>query len=201
MSNPFGTMPARFDPGFEPSTKVAIVLPGAGYSPAHPLLEFGRQSLLQHGWTVQQVWWDKPSDERSDDDVAAWVCDEARAALADEKSATRLLIVGKSLGTLAAPVAAEHRLDAIWMTPLFHHPASIEAIEQNAGNGARQLLVGGDADPSWNADQARELGCDVLDLPGVSHFGDVPGDVIRTVEVQLDITRAVETFLTRLDED
>lgn len=200
MSKPFGTMPARFDPDFTPSTKVALVLPGAGYSPAHPLLEFGRQSLLQHGWTVQQVWWDQPSNERSDSETAAWVCDQARAAIDHEVAADRLLLLAKSLGTLASPVAAEHRLDAIWMTPLFQHPRSIEAIERNAGNGARQLLVGGGADPSWNADRAGELGCEVLDLPEVSHFAHVPGDVIRTVEVHLQITHAVEAFLTRLEE-
>lgn len=129
------------------------------------------------------------------------MCEQARAAIDDEVGADRLLLLAKSLGTLASSVAAEHRLDAIWMTPLFHHPASIEAIEQNAGNGARQLLVGGGADPSWNADRARVLGCEVLDLPEVSHFGHVPGDVIRTVEVHLQITRAVGAFLTRLDGD
>ncbi|MGI8994019.1 MAG: hypothetical protein ACR2FP_06920, partial [Nocardioidaceae bacterium] len=196
---PFGTMPARFDPGFQPSTKVAIVFPGAGYSPAHPLLEFGRQSLLQHGWTVQQVWWDRPNDER-DDDLATWVCDQARAAVGQETGASRLLLLAKSLGTLASPVAAEHRLDAIWLTPLFDDPQSIAAIAQNSRGGARQLLVGGSADPSWNADGARDLGCEVLDLPGVNHFGVVPDDVIRSVEVHLQVTCAVEAFLTRLDE-
>lgn len=174
-------------------------MPGAGYSPAHPLLEFGRQSLLQHGWTVQQVWWDKPTDDRSDMEMADWVCDQARAAIDEESDADRLLLLAKSLGTLASPVAAERRLDAVWMTPLFDYSPSIEAIERNAGNGARQLLVGGGADPSWNADRARQLGCDVLDLPEVSHFAHVPGDVIRTIEVHLQITHAVEAFLTRLD--
>lgn len=197
MSKPFGTMPARFDPDFVPSPRIAVILPGAGYSPAHPVLEFSRQALLQHGWTVQQVWWDKPEDPG--EDAGAWVCDQARTAIAAENDAERILLVAKSLGTLAAPVAADLRMDAIWFTPLFDDPASIEAIARNARAGARQLLVGGGADSSWDVDQARELGADVLDLPDATHFLHVPDDAVGSTELQVKIAVAVDTFLTGLD--
>ncbi len=91
---------------------------GSSYSPAHPLLEFGRQSLLQHGWTVQQVWWDQPRDMQNRQDTAEWVCQQADAALDAESEADRLLVLAKSLGTLASPVVAERGFDAISMTPL-----------------------------------------------------------------------------------
>lgn len=119
MSEPFGGMPTRWDPDPGPSSSVVVILPGSGYSPAHPLLEFGRQSLLQHGWTVQQVWWDQPRDMENQQDTAEWVCQQADAALDTESEADRLLVLAKSLGTLASPVVAERGLDAIWMTPLF----------------------------------------------------------------------------------
>ncbi|MFE1328968.1 hypothetical protein [Streptomyces microflavus] len=43
--SPFA-MPTRFDgdPG-----RVALVVPGVGYSPARPLLHFAREVLRQHG--------------------------------------------------------------------------------------------------------------------------------------------------------
>ncbi|MGI8433776.1 MAG: hypothetical protein ACR2LE_03430 [Nocardioidaceae bacterium] len=128
MSEPFGGMPTRWDPDPGPSSSVVVILPGSGYSPAHPLLEFGRQSLLQHGWTVQQVWWDQPRDMENQQDTAEWVCQQADAALDTESEADRLLVLAKSLGTLASPVVAERGLDAIWMTPLFSMSDSIEAI-------------------------------------------------------------------------
>ena len=39
-----------------------VVLPGAGYGPASPLLEYARQVGLAAGWTVQQVFWEVPAD-------------------------------------------------------------------------------------------------------------------------------------------
>ncbi len=201
MTAPFGGVPTRWDPADGPSSRVAVVVPGSGYSPAHPLLEFGRQSLLQHGWTVQQIWWDQPRDGRGPDDLAAWVCDQVRTTLGAETAADRALVLAKSLGTLAAPVAADYGLDAIWLTPLFHRETSIAAIERNAIAGARQLLVGGNADPAWDADRARTLGCDVVDFAEATHFVHVPGDAVRTVEIHLEVTRAVDAFLTRLEDE
>lgn len=61
MSDPF-TIPTRFDGAHD---RVAVVVPGVGYSPARPLLHFARGVLLQHGWTVQELWWRVPDDSRS----------------------------------------------------------------------------------------------------------------------------------------
>ncbi len=202
MSAPFGGMPTRWDPDSGPSTRVALIVPGSGYSPAHPLLEFGRQSLNQHGWTVQQLWWDQPSGELGDDARADWVCDQVRRALDEETGAEQLLVVAKSLGTLAAPVACERRLDAIWLTPLFGHAEpSIAAIGLNAQAGVRQLLVGGGADPEWDPVRARSLGCDVADIPDATHFMHVPGDALRSAQIQVEVARAVDAFLARLATD
>ncbi len=202
MSAPFGGMPTRWDPDGGPSTRVALIVPGAGYSPAHPLLEFSRQSLSQHGWTVQQLWWDQPPGEHTVDERAGWVGDQVRSALDAETDATRLLVVAKSLGTLAAPVALERRLDAIWMTPLFESAAhSINAIGRNAEAGARQLLIGGGADPEWDPGRARMLGCDVADIADATHFMHVPGDAVRSAQIHVEVTRAVDGFLGRLAAD
>ncbi len=95
-------MPTRCDPDRGPSGTVAVVLPGSGYCPAHPSLELGRQSLLQHGWTVQQVWWDQPRDLQDDDDIGVGARQQATAVLDAEVDAERLLVPAKSLGTLAS---------------------------------------------------------------------------------------------------
>ncbi|MFG2985905.1 hypothetical protein ACGFYQ_32435 [Streptomyces sp. NPDC048258] len=93
------TVPTRFDGARD---RVALVVPGVGYSPARPLLHFARGVLLQLGWTVQELWWKVPDDlsQFTVDDRVAWVERQVAQAVDAEAGACRLL-VGKSLGSLA----------------------------------------------------------------------------------------------------
>ncbi|HEY0645496.1 MAG TPA: hypothetical protein VGD39_18920 [Nocardioides sp.] len=190
----FGGLPTRFEPD-GPSRGVALVAPGRAYSPSAPLLELARRALLQHGFTVQQLWWD--STARGDEEEPEpWVRRHVEAALTGE-DADHVLLVGKSLGTRAASYAAERGLDSIWLTPLLVEPELAEAIAANPG---RQLLVGGLADELWDAAIARELadnGCDVLEVADADH-SMATSDVVRTAEIHLEVARAMEEFLSRL---
>jgi pimeloyl-ACP methyl ester carboxylesterase len=108
-----------------------------------------------------------------------------------------VLVVGKSLGTRVASYAAERGLDAIWFTPLLVDPVVAEGIAANAG---RQLLVGGLADELWDPAVARELaeaGCEVLEVPDADHSMGTP-DAVRTVEIHLEVARAVDGFLSQV---
>ena len=190
----FGGLPTRWEPAAG-SRGLALVVPGRAYSPTAPLLDFTRLALLQHGFTVQQLWWD--STARGDDeDPGPWVRRHVEAALAAE-DADHVVVVGKSLGTRAASYAAERGLDAIWLTPLLVEPEVAEAIAANAG---RQLLVGGLADELWDAAVVAELadnGCDVLEVPDADHAMGT-GDAVRTAEIHLEVARAVDAFLRTL---
>jgi len=188
----FGGLPTRWEPSV-PTRGLAIVAPGRAYSPSAPLLEFARQALLQHGFAVQQIWWDTTT-RAAGDDADEWVRRHVHEALTGE-DADHIVVVGKSLGTRAASYAAERGLDAIWLTPLLVEPALAEAIGSNAG---RQLLVGGLADDLWDAAVARELadaGCDVLEVPDADH-GMCTADAVRSAEIHLEVARAVEAFLS-----
>ena len=189
----FGGLPSRWEPSGT-SRGVALVAPGRAYPPSAPLLEFARRALLQHGFTVQQLWWD--STTRGDEDAEPWVRRHVEAAHAAE-DADRVLVVGKSLGTHAASYAAERGLDAIWLTPLLTVPPQAEAIAANAG---RQLLVGGLQDGLWDTAVARELadaGCDVLEVADADHSMGTD-DAVRTAEIHLEVARAVDSFLRTL---
>jgi predicted alpha/beta-hydrolase family hydrolase len=190
----FGGLPTRWEPA-GPSRGLAVVLPGRAYSPAAPLLELARQALLQHGFGVQQLWWDSAT-RAADEEAEPWVRRHVEAALATE-AADHVLLVGKSLGTRAASYAAERELDAIWFTPLLTDPVVAEGIAANAG---RQLLVGGLADDLWDAAVARELvgsGCEVLELAGADH-ALCTDDVVRSAELQVEVARATDAFLGSL---
>ena len=188
-----GCLPTRWEPAGT-SRGLALVAPGRAYPPSAPLLDFARVALLQHGFTVQQLWWDSTS--RGDEEPEPWVRRHVEAALAGE-DADHVVVFGKSLGTRAASYAAERGLDAVWFTPLLVDPAVAEAVAANPG---RQLLVGGLADELWDAAIARELadnGCSVLEVPDADH-GMGTSDAVRTAEVHLEVARAVHAFLSRI---
>jgi hypothetical protein len=180
MSEVPGVGATTFEPE-GPPIGTAVVVPGRGYPPAAPLLFFAGFALLAHGWSVRQVWWDPPAHE-SDEQTLAWVQRQVEEALPESG---RALLVAKSLGTYAAPLAAERGLDAI------------------ASSSARQLLVGGTADTfAWAPVTARglaERGCDVLEVAGADHAMMVPGDAVRGVEVHAEVIRTVDAFLARLE--
>ena len=109
------------------------------------------------------------------------------------------VVVGKSLGTHAAAWAAERGYDAIWLTPLLGDSRQVASFEANRG---RQLLIGGAADPFWDAAVAEGLtreGCDVMEIPDADHVLCVPGDVVRSAEIHVEVARRMDAFLSGLE--
>lgn len=150
--------------------------------------------LTQHGWVVEQTSWDPPPHE-TEDEARDWACLQLAAAAPDSG---RVLVVGKSLATFSAPMAAERGYDAIWLTPLLTVPALAEAF---SANPARQLLVGGTRDDVWDPDVADRLaasGCDVLQVRDADHGMLVPGDIVRGAEIHVEVTRAMVAFVASL---
>jgi predicted alpha/beta-hydrolase family hydrolase len=188
-----GVSAMEFEPDGEP-VGTAVLLPGAGYPPQAPLLFFAGFVLRRHGWRVVHHWWDAPEYE-SAEQLTAWVCGEGESALA---STGATLVIGKSLGTRAAPLVAERGLPAVWLTPLLGDETLVEAM---AANPARQLLVGGTADPVWDPPVARRLaeqGCHVVEVPDADHILMTPGDVAAGVEAHAEVVRALDSWLARL---
>ncbi len=194
MSEIPGVIATRFEPEGEP-VGTAVVVPGRGYPPAAPLTFFAGFVLLQHRWSVRQVWWDPPRHE-TDERTTAWVREQVERELPESG---RVMVVAKSLGTYAAPLAAERGYDAVWLTPVLQVPSLVEAM---VANPARQLLVGGTADDvGWDTDVARDLadrGCEVLEIPDADHALMVPGDAVRGVEAHVEAARGLDAFCASL---
>ena len=195
-------VPRRFPPGvptdvWEPEgdpVGLGVVLPGRGYPPSAPACAYAGYALLAAGWRVRDVWWDPPANGLlSIDDEVGWVGDQLASATADVTGP--VFVVGKSLGTYAARLAAERSYPAIWLTPVLTEPALVEAIRANP---ARQLLVGGTEDRLWDADVAASLAadrCDVLQLDGLTHGLVDPADPVRSAEALVESTRAMVRFV------
>jgi pimeloyl-ACP methyl ester carboxylesterase len=167
--------------------RVVVVVPGVGYTVQGPLLAYARLAAERRGAEVRAIAWAPPPIEDFDERVV-WVRGQVAEVLGD----VRALVVGKSLGSLAAALVAERGLPAVWLTPLLTRPQVVEAI---AAAGVPPLLVGGTADSLWDGRVARSLSPHVLEVPDADHALYVPGPVRATAQVAGLVVEAVEAFL------
>lgn len=173
--------------------KVALLIAGAAYAPARPLLHYLRKVLLAHGWTVQELWWQPPVPFESSDAARQWVLRQTADMLAAE-TAGRQLLCGKSLASFAIPLAQERSLPAMWLTPILTDVVNIDAL---LATSSPTLLIGGDADDLWDGEVARRSGHAVLELPGQDHGLEVD-DPLSALDTLRQVVVAADTFLTRL---
>ena len=168
-----------------PGAPVATVLPGRGYGPQAPLLYYARLLLRSRGWAVRTVHWERvPGLDLADQAAVAALAAEVLAS-ADP---TRDVVVGKSLGSLALPAAAERGVPGIWLTPLL----GVEDVRRAAARAAgTALLVGGTADPYWDGAAAAATGAGVFEVVGADHSLERPGDLDGTLA-------ALAAVLTRM---
>lgn len=167
--------------------RLALVLPGREYTPARPLLHYAGAVLRARGWTVRELWWETP---QGISDYLGWVAGQLRQAL-EREQASRVLLVGKSLGSCALPLAAERALPGVWLTPLLTVPEVAAALPRQT---APTLLVGGTADQLWDGEAARGSGHQVLEIPGADHWLELPGDPLGSIGVLKEVIAAVDAF-------
>lgn len=120
--------------------------------------------------------WDPPYDPNKTPLEAAgpWVARQIPCV------SGRPLLIGKSLGSIAASTAAEHGLPAMWLTPLLTLDWVVDALRCATGP---VLLVGGTADKSWDGRLARELSPHVVEVEGAKHGMYVPGRLANSAAV------------------
>jgi hypothetical protein len=164
------------------------VLPGGYYGHRLPLLLFAGLLLEQRGLDVNRVEWSDPDGGRRP------ALADAAAALASVPATRPHVIVAKSLGTLALPLAVEAGLPGIWLTPLCQEPEVASSIRAAT---APTLLVGGPGDPSWDGDIARSGSAEVVELDGADHALSVP-DAVGSVEYLHQVVVAMAAFLDRI---
>jgi predicted alpha/beta-hydrolase family hydrolase len=189
---------------------LAVLLPGFGYTLDMPLFYYAENLLLDRGWDVLRVeyayntrpeYQALPEPERDrwllEDATAAW-----RAAL-DQRTYERVVLIGKSLGTLAmghlltAPDSPS-TVGAIWLTPLL----SEERLRQQIrGYGGPSLFVIGTADPHFDPVVLEEMQVatigEAVVVKNADHGMDIPGDPIASVRALERVVEALCRFLSR----
>lgn len=168
----------------------AVVIPGGRFGAGAPLLMYAGDVAELRGATVHRYSWSQKFPKPDQPGIESWVGGEI-APLLDSISG-RPLLIGKSLGTNAAALAAERTLPAVWLTPLLTLPWVVDAL---GGATAPFLLVGGTADRVWDGGIARRLSPHVLEVDGADHGMYVPGPLTESIAVLSHVVVAVEEFL------
>ena len=171
----------------DPGRRV-LLLPGARYLSQAPLLWYAREAAQAEGWSVLEM------EERAPagDEAFEWMREQARRAL-DAADAESVVVLGKSLGSAAAPLVTG---PAVWITPLLIRPEIVEAL---AAASAPTLLVGSPADPTWGEGAVPDNDAlEVLELPGLDHSLQVSGDPRASLDVLGRVTERVGAFLAAL---
>ena len=169
-----------------------VLLPGAAYPTAAPLLWFARELGRRRGWSTLEVLDRWRSDH---DEPFGWARDRAQRAL--DAAPGAVVVVGKSLASGATGVAAEAGVPAAWLTPLLDEPTVVDGLRDAR---APSLLIGGSADPTWvpGAIAPNPL-VDLLELDGLDHALQRPGDVLASIAALETVVRSLDAFLDRAD--
>jgi hypothetical protein len=171
------------DPG-----RCAVVLPGVRYFSQAPLLWFAREAAQAAGWSVLELSERAPAGE----EPFEWMRDRAGRAIAAAGDGT-VAVIGKSLGSAAAPLAAARGLPAVWLTPLLVRPEVASAVRAPA------LLVGSPADPTWSGgEHSGGDSVEVLVLEGLDHSLQVERDPLASLDVLRQVTERIRAFLEGL---
>jgi hypothetical protein len=168
-----------------------VVLPGGGgHGPSAGFVHYAGEVPARRGALVHRHFWSGHAPQLGPE-LADWVAGEAEPLLAERTA----LVIGKSLGTLAAGLTAARGLPAVWLTPLLAVPWAVPPLRRAS---APFLLVGGTADQLWDGALARSLSPYVLEVEGADHGMLLPGAVGASVPVLGQVVAAVEEFLDGL---
>jgi hypothetical protein len=172
-----------------------VLLPGARYPTRAPLLWFAREVAVARGFGVLEVLDEPAAGEEAGGDPFAWARDRAQRALDHEPTALDV-VIGKSLSSDVAGMAADRGLPAIWLTPLLDRPGILAAL---ARTPRPTLLVGSTGDPTWRPDALPDnVMLDRLQLDGLDHSLQLPGDPQASLAALRKVVKKVDRFLGAL---
>jgi hypothetical protein len=199
-------VPNRFFRQEGAARTLAVLFPGLRYTCDMPLLYYPFKLLLGSGAEVLQVRADyslPAYQSLAPGERAAWLAADARAVVQAARTQgdyTRLVLIGKSIGTIALASLVPHDREAItiWLTPLLRNPLLVTAAEQNPGAA---LFIAGTADDLYYAPALVQIRAatraEALLIQGGDHSLEIAGDFTASMRALEQVMQAIGGFLDR----
>lgn len=183
--------------------QLAVILPGIGYHKDRPLLYYAAKLAQAQGFDILHIaYHDMPQKIRGNAEMmreaALLACQQTEEQIlsADLSAYDGILLIGKSIGTIAAAkFAAEHAVSAkqIWYTPL------TAAFTFRRGSDAPCIAFLGEEDPWSDIGEIRREAEDQqipLSLyPGCNHSLEC-ADVLRNIDNLREVMQITADFIS-----
>ncbi|PPA71679.1 alpha/beta family hydrolase [Jeotgalibacillus proteolyticus] len=189
----------------KPSAKLAIILPGLGYTAQAPLLFYATSVYSKRGFDVLQINYQYNTsdyDSFTQEELSTAIQSDVRTVIDRTLTATaysEICLIGKSLGTIA--IASELKRDftqsvkAVWLTPLLQREDVTDAILQSKIPG---LCIIGDKDPCFIKERFQMLlsvaNLTFMLIPNADHSLDLAGDITGSIEILKKVVNELEKF-------
>lgn len=190
----------------KPSTKLAFIFPGLGYTTQAPLLYYCTSLLVKNGYDVVHVNYDyqtAPFPSFSEEEKQSCMKYNAETIMDvfHSKKYSETLLVGKSIGTLSICLSLEHFSPnkIIWLTPLINRD---DVYEKMLNSHIPSLTIIGDQDPCY-IDEKWELYKDahqVLLVRGANHSLDIGVNPFESIKILEDVMSVINEFLEENDK-
>jgi hypothetical protein len=203
-----GPVPNHFFRQDGEADTLAVILPGYGYNADMPLLYYAGLIAIDQGMDLMQVetaYNRRPEFSRlSDPDRTAWLDADADAAFdaaLAQRAYKRLVLIGKSLGTMAMghllgryPSLSASRW--VWLTPVLNDPRLVDQIQRHRPTS---FFAIGTKDRYYDEDALFKLvkatQGKLTVIPGADHGLEIPGNIPASVQALEQVMVELETFL------
>lgn len=189
----------------EHASKLAIMLPGAGYTAQAPLFHYSTGVFLQKSVDVLQVNYtynDKFYDPFSMDELVEAIKYDVDAIIKEvleENSYEGYYFVGKSLGTIAMASLLDmeifHHAKAVWLTPLLNRDDVFESMLHSRNDS---LCFIGDDDTHYNAERYRRFTNNpnlvTRLLAGADHSLQYKSDPVSSIDILKTVIKEIAEF-------
>ena len=185
--------------------KLAIFLPGAGYTAKSPLFHFAEEIFLNKNYDVLRVnyqYTDKAYNEFTMKELSEAIVHDVRLVISEVlkgRNYQEFYLIGKSLGTIA--MSAEMRRSefseakAIWVTPLLNQQEVLNTMV-NSKNPAQCYI--GDKDRYYSAGAFELLktnpNLESTLLPDINHRLDCDNDPLKSIDALKQIIDGIKNF-------
>jgi len=192
----------------EETRRLAIVLPGVGYTCQMPLLYYASHAATGLGMDALWVEYDYIRRPEYNALPAAekiqWLLTDVETAMRiglAQRSYDAITLIGKSLGTVAISrlVSTDSRLASsriVWLTPVL----SDDKVRAQIKTRKKDLIVLGTADHYYDRAYMAELiaanNNEVLLVKGADHSMEIQGNVSESVAILGKVTGSILTFLS-----